>query len=142
MIDINGSLFIQMANFLVLVFLMNYVLYRPIRSILKERRETMDSLSAEAQRSSARLAEVEDELKEIIRQANSDGFELWNQLKMETERQETDKLASLQADLESEEAKAKSEIQGQVDQVRQSLLAQVGVFSSSMAEKVLGRSLI
>ena len=31
MIDINITLLIQMANFLVLVFLLNMVLYRPIR---------------------------------------------------------------------------------------------------------------
>ena len=56
MIDINISLFIQMANFLIFLFLMNFVLYRPIRRIVAERKklisqkqEGIESLEAQAQ---------------------------------------------------------------------------------------------
>ena len=37
MINIDGSLFIQIANFLVLIWILNIVVYRPIRKILIER---------------------------------------------------------------------------------------------------------
>ena len=56
MIDINYSLFIQMANFLVFLFVMNFVLYRPIRRIVAERKkmisekqESVESLEATGQ---------------------------------------------------------------------------------------------
>ncbi len=38
MIEINLSLLIQMANFLVFLLLMNLVLYRPIRRIVANRK--------------------------------------------------------------------------------------------------------
>ena len=38
------TLFIQIANFLLLIFLLNIVLYRPIRKILRERRDEEDAL--------------------------------------------------------------------------------------------------
>ena len=41
MIDINVTLLIQMANFLVFLLLMNLVLYRPIRRIVAERKKMM-----------------------------------------------------------------------------------------------------
>jgi F-type H+-transporting ATPase subunit b len=37
MIDIDWTLFVQILNFLVLVFLLNIVLFRPIRKILQAR---------------------------------------------------------------------------------------------------------
>src|SRR5208282_4727125 len=71
MIDINVSLFIQMANFLVFVFLMNLVLYRPIRRIVAERKklisekeEGIESLEAQAQ---ASLLEYDRRLQDARR---------------------------------------------------------------------------
>ena len=37
MIDIDWTLYAQIINFLLLVFLLNVVLFRPIRNALKER---------------------------------------------------------------------------------------------------------
>ena len=39
----NSSVFIQIANFLMLLFILNIILYRPIRGILKKRTEEMTS---------------------------------------------------------------------------------------------------
>ena len=39
MLEINSSLFLQVANFLLLILLMNLFLYRPIRDILRRRNE-------------------------------------------------------------------------------------------------------
>ena len=41
MIQINFTLFIQLINFLVLLFILNAILYKPIRAKLKERAEQM-----------------------------------------------------------------------------------------------------
>ena len=71
MIDINVTLFIQMANFLVFLFLMNLVLYRPIRRIVaqrkkmvSERQEGIESLEAQAQ---ASLLEYDRRLQDARR---------------------------------------------------------------------------
>ncbi len=69
MIDINVTLFIQMANFLVFLILMNFVLYRPIRRIVAERKklisekqEGIESLEAQAR---AALQEYDSEASGI-----------------------------------------------------------------------------
>ena len=41
MISINVTFFIQMANVLILLFLMNLFLYRPIRRIVAQRNQFM-----------------------------------------------------------------------------------------------------
>jgi len=39
MIKVDGSLFVQIANFLVLIWLLNIILYKPIRNVLIKRNE-------------------------------------------------------------------------------------------------------
>src|SRR4030042_7107884 len=44
MININSSVFIQIINFLFLSWALNTVLYKPIRNILRKRKEKSDGL--------------------------------------------------------------------------------------------------
>ncbi len=141
MIDLNISLFIQMANFLVLLLLMNYVLYRPIRGVLKKRQEKMDSLSSEADRFSERLVEIQMELAEVVRQAQAEGFERRAEMKNRAHEQEKKILARVSEEMEAEAERIMAEIKDQVNEARESLLGQVEGFSAALAEKILGRSL-
>ena len=50
MIEINFTLLIQAANFLLLIFLLNVVLYKPILKILEEREHRIDGQQAEAKK--------------------------------------------------------------------------------------------
>ena len=76
MIDINVSLFIQMANFLIFLLLMNFVLYRPIRRIvaqrkklISEKQEGIKSLETQAQ---AALLQYDRGLQDARRHGNSE----------------------------------------------------------------------
>ena len=44
MISVDVSLFIQIANFLFLIWVLNIILYRPIRGIIRQRKEKFDKL--------------------------------------------------------------------------------------------------
>ena len=59
MISINVTFFIQLANVLILVFLMNLFLYRPIRQFVAQRNKFVAELVATA------IARHEDKLAKI-----------------------------------------------------------------------------
>lgn len=140
MIDINISTLIQMANFLVLLVFLNFVLYRPIRAILKQRQERMEGLSAEADSCRHKLEESELELIQGRRQAQSEGGSFRNELRNEALASEKDLLAKIQAEMDSEAAKMGEQIKDQMAKARQDLLGQVDSFSLVAAQKILGRS--
>ncbi|MDR3358901.1 MAG: ATP synthase F0 subunit B [Desulfovibrio sp.] len=66
MLDLNITLFIQLVNFFVAVFVLNLLLVRPIREIIKKRKGIIGELSGEADgfeaEASRRLASYEEEL--------------------------------------------------------------------------------
>ncbi len=49
MIDLNTTFFIQLINFLLLLCILNFVLYRPIRNVLKKRKEHCEQYLHETQ---------------------------------------------------------------------------------------------
>jgi F-type H+-transporting ATPase subunit b len=140
MIEINASLFYQMANFLVLMFLLNLVLYRPLRRIVRERKEKMDGLSAAAQADQEALTRAETSLAQGRREAQQAGMARKNDLRGQALDREKDLLAKVHADMEAESARLSREIADQIALARQALQAQVESFSLAAAHKILGRS--
>ena len=141
MIELNISFFIQMANFLVLLVLLNFVLYRPIRGMIKKRREKMDSLAAEAEKFLQKTTQTHEEMEAILHQARADGLKRVDGFKKEGHEEEASRLASLNQEVEAETAKASTQIKEQLAKARDALLGQVDEFSHTLAEKILGRSL-
>jgi F-type H+-transporting ATPase subunit b len=140
MIDITYSVFIQMANFLVLLVVLNLVLYRPIRAILKQRKERMEGLSTEAASCRQKREETDHELAEGRRQAQAEGGAFRNDLKNQALATEKEQLAKAQAKMDAESAQMEEQIKEQMGQARQDLLGKVDSFSLVAAQKILGRS--
>ena len=66
MLDLNISLVFQLVNFFIAIFVLNILLIRPIREIIKKRNGVMDNLAGEADsfesQAAERLANYEAEL--------------------------------------------------------------------------------
>ncbi|MDR2055389.1 MAG: ATP synthase F0 subunit B [Desulfovibrio sp.] len=66
MLNLNVTLLIQLVNFFIAVFVLNLLLIRPIRDIIKKRKGLIGELSGEADNfeaeASRRLTSYEDEL--------------------------------------------------------------------------------
>lgn len=141
MIDINMSLFIQMANFLVLLVLLNFLLFKPIRAILKQRADKMAGLAADAEKSKQSHQEAAEELKAVVREAQAEGVAHRNALKGEAFDREKELLDKVNAEMEAESKQVLAQIKDQMEGARASLRDQADGFSVSLAEKILGRSL-
>ena len=66
MLDLNITLVFQLVNFFIAIFVLNILLIRPIREIIKKRNGVMDNLAGEADsfesQAAERLAHYEAEL--------------------------------------------------------------------------------
>jgi len=141
MIDINVSLFIQMANFLVFLIVMNFVLYRPIRRIVAERKkmisekqESVESLEAQAK---AALLEYDRKLQE----SRSMGFQRIQELKAAGYEQEKELLRQISEQAAAKVGELRAKIQKDIGIARMELKHQVKSFSLDLAQKILGRKI-
>ncbi|MFH1139438.1 MAG: ATPase [Pseudomonadota bacterium] len=141
MIDINGSLLIQIANFLVLLVVLNYLLYRPIRTILLKRKEKFEGYEADISRLTA---QVRDSLKDIddrLAEYRREGFTKKDDLKGRGLEEEKKILAAAAQKAEVEIQKVKEQVKTEIGTARAALKTELDLFSVQLAQKVLGRSL-
>jgi F-type H+-transporting ATPase subunit b len=141
MLKIDYTLFIQIANFLVLLFILNMILYRPIRKILGQRNAEISSFETTIEDFQNRSHKDAKELEENMRGARNQGYKEKENLKnvgLEEEKKMVQEAISLG---DERVGKAKEEIQRDAGDARQSLENEIELFSQELAEKILGRSI-
>ncbi|MDD2897234.1 MAG: ATP synthase F0 subunit B [Desulfuromonadaceae bacterium] len=141
MIELNLSFVIQLINFGILVLVLNVFLYKPIRKVLADRRQVIDSarektvsVDAEVQ---SKMAQYEARLNAAKTEAGARRADALKVAQAEetavlekARKQATDSLASIREKVAKEAGEA-----------RELLKKQAEVLSGDICEKILGRSL-
>lgn len=140
-IDIDFSLVLQVINFLVLIFALNFLLYKPIRGILRQRAEKVAQLSGDITSSEEGARARTEELEARLSEARRKGAEERDELKAEAHSKERDIIDAATKEMEATVAKVRDEIQKEIGTAREELKAQVQSFGVDLAQKILGRSI-
>jgi len=141
MLTINYTLFIQIANFLFLILLLNVIVFRPIRNILNKRKEEISSSENKTQACMRQTEKYSEELEANISSTRKEGFKNRDALKCEGMEDEDKMLKETYSLVEKKINKARLELEEKTLQARDSLHAEVKSFSTDLAEKFLGRGI-
>lgn len=141
MISINVTFFIQMANVLILLFLMNLFLYRPIRRIVAQRNQFIaEQRQGIDQAESESLAALET-FNVGVQEARKQGREKIQEIKAAAYDEEKGML-QVAADQTGKLVQVtRMTIQTDVRKAREQLSGQINAFSIELAQKILGRNL-
>jgi F-type H+-transporting ATPase subunit b len=141
MLNIDYSLFIQMASFIFLVILLNIILYRPIRRILIMRKNEISSMEEVTRDLKHKADDYLKEYEDNLSDANKKGFKGKNDLKNRGIEEERETLRQTYSSVEERTRNARMDIQDRISHARQSLQKELESFSQDLAEKILGRNL-
>lgn len=140
MVSVDWTVLVQIANFLVLIFILNIVLYRPIRSILLKRKATIDGLE-EGIQSTTQQAEQKDQAFSIgIKEARAKGQAQKETLMQAAAEEERDIIAEINAKAQEDMAEVKAQIAKDTNAVKSALEKEVDAFADAITEKILGRA--
>ncbi|MBM4275164.1 MAG: hypothetical protein FJ134_11985 [Deltaproteobacteria bacterium] len=139
MIDIDWTLFAQLVNFLVLVYLLNVVLFRPIRMNLKARQGKLAGYEGDIARFREEEQGLQAEVKEKLTEARRQGLSQRESLRQEGSQAEASLLEQVKQEVEAEWSRVEAQIKADMDKARQALKAQTQSFAQSLAAKFLGR---
>lgn len=137
----NITVFIQIANFLFLLVVLNIIFYRPIRRILGRRSEEVRGLHESIGDFREKSDQYGKDLEESYKGARGEGFKEKDELKKAGTKVEKEVLQEAISSAEEKIGKAKDEIDRTVTGVRQSLEDELNMFSKELAEKILGRNI-
>ncbi|HDR14855.1 MAG TPA: hypothetical protein ENN79_05085 [Desulfobacteraceae bacterium] len=141
MLEINPvALLIQIANFLLLVFLLNKLLFKPIRAILAERAGRMKKLSDSAEALEARALASEREIHEGRDASKRKGLGEKERLKAEAQGEERKLIEEAMESSDHKVAEARKQLEASMSSIKESLDLSVSALSREAASRILGRS--
>ena len=139
MVSVDGSIVVQMVNFLVLIWVLNMVLYKPIRKILLERKEKVDGLQAVIDGSAEQVKSKEDAYAEGVRQARAAGQKEKEALMQAAEAEEKAIICKINESAQAELKEVKEKIAQEVGTVKATLEEEIDAFADAIGQKILGR---
>jgi F-type H+-transporting ATPase subunit b len=130
-----------MINFLILLFVLNVLLYKPIRKVLLERKAKIQGLESGVEKATADLVSQEESYKNGLRQARSEGLKEKEAFVEEASKQEREIIDQINQKAQANLARIKKQVADETEQARKTLEKEVAVFAKAIGEKILGRAL-
>ena len=140
MIKVDGSLFVQIANFLVLIWLLNIILYKPIRNVLIKRNEKVKGLEQNIDMFKRDAQEREDTFANGIKAARVKGLKEKEALLSTASEEEKSIIAEINQKAQTNLAEVRAKITKDTEAVRKSLQQEIDEFASAIGKKILGRT--
>lgn len=141
MIEVNWTILLQFFNFVLLMWLLNTLLFRPLRAILAQRKETVDGGHARARELKEQIEEKMARYQEQLQQAKRQGNEEKATLRAAAAKEEA-QIVGAAHDAASERLKViKEQVAAEADKAQAELRTQSTALGSAVAAKVLGRAL-
>jgi F-type H+-transporting ATPase subunit b len=141
MITTDITLFIQIVNMIVLMFLLNGVLYKPIRRILKERSGKLQGMHEEISKFEKNAKLRQEEVDAKMAQASGKAKAALDSARAAAQVAGDEKLAAIKAEAEAVKGAKLAELKAEIGTARTSLQADLTGFATEMASKILGRSI-
>ncbi len=140
MVSVDGSVIIQIINFLILIWALNAVLYKPIRRILSQRNEKISGLSIGIEQSEQGAVEKDLALKTGIKQARENGLRDKEALEREARQEETKLIEKINEKARMDLADIRERIAREVEEARLALLKEIDGYAEDISRRILGRA--
>jgi len=137
MIELNITLIIQLVNFLILLALLNVLIYKPIRGIVKQRQAKMSSDLTEIERFNEQARSKLDEYQAALDRARKEAGEIRESEKKNAVAEEKDILAAAGEEGATALNAARKDIDAQSKEARKALSQQVKKYAKLVTDKVL-----
>jgi F-type H+-transporting ATPase subunit b len=131
---------LEIANFLVLVWILQRFLYRPVQAALARRRQTIESGLAEARAAEAKAGDLKTRYENRLKEWGAEREKLRVQLGAELDQERTRRRASLEAELDQERERRRVLDTSREQEARRAIeeraLAVAGRFASRLLERL------
>lgn len=142
LISINETMVVQLISFLIFLFVINRVMFRPLRKSMQEREHYIEGIRMDIQEAERKLEKTMQQVQDEDAAVRKAGL----QMTAELEKQGNEEAGSIIAGSRQEIAqlgnKARQEIDAKIGEARKTIVAEADKLSLNVMEKVLGRRLV
>ena len=136
----DGTLFLHIAIILVMIFVLNRTLFRPINRILEERERRTLGRTGEARELLLRVEEKITNYERSRREARVESYRLLEERRAKAVGERQLKLDAVRAEIGNLTEEQKRAIRQQAEEARTGLESEARRVASSVSAQILGRS--
>lgn len=141
MIELNLAFFVQIINFGILVLVLNIFLYKPIRKVLSDRRQVVDSAREKAASVDQEVQEKMARYEARLRDAKTEAAGRRGETLKQAQAEEAAVLEKARREASESLAAIRGKVAKEATEARALLKQQAEALSGDICEKILGRSL-
>ena len=138
MLEINELFFVQLANFLILFILLNYILFKPLLRLFKERDDRTKGFLEKAKTIGKDREDISSQIDAKLAEARNKAKTIFEELSKEGLSSQKESLDLARKDAAEINKKAKEHLEAETKKARESLRKDVEAFSKKIVEKMVG----
>jgi F-type H+-transporting ATPase subunit b len=137
MLDINVTAFIQVINFFIAVVVLNHLLIKPVRNMLKARRDKMDDMLSGARAFNTAAEEQFAGYRDDLARARQEAALMRSSARAEALQEQQALLTEENKRAQEQLALAKQDVVKETESVRAALKTQISPLAARVAERML-----
>jgi F-type H+-transporting ATPase subunit b len=141
LISINETFIVQIISFLIFLYIINRIMFQPLRSIMADRENHIKSVQQDIVTADHKLGALADQIRAQESAVKSEAFAQKSLLEEAGSRRADEIFADTRKEIEAARAKAQIEVDAQLLEAKKHIEEQSEILMLSVMEKVLNRRL-
>lgn len=141
LISINETLILQVISFLIFLFIINRIMFRPLRNVMNERETYIENIQKDIVDAENRFEDLANQIQQQEKAVKNEAFEQKESLETSGSRQAVEILAATRKEMNSLKNDAQNEIDAQISAARKHIQKESEDLAKDIIEKLLYRSL-
>lgn len=140
LISINETLIVQVISFLIFLFIINRIMFRPLRQVMDERKSHIDRIQQDIDKAQSEYESLTDQIKARENDVRNEAHQQRLQLTAKGQQQAADIIASTREEINNLQTEAEKQVDLQIAAAREQVELEAEDLSKQIIDTVLHRS--
>lgn len=140
LISINETLIVQVISFLIFLFIINRIMFRPLRNVMNDRKSHISKIQQDIVNAQSEFETLTDQIENQEFNVRNEAFKQKQQLEASGLQQAADIMASTRKEVDASKASAKKAVDDQIAAARKQVQREAEGLANKIVAKVLYRS--
>ena len=140
LISINETLIFQIISFLIFLFIMNRLMFRPLRKVMREREHYFEQVQNEIVVAGEKFEDLTRQIKRQEKAVRNEAFEQKEHLESSGKQKAEEIIAATRDEIAALKDNTRKQVNAQLDAAREDVQKESEGLAQKIIEKVLYRS--
>ena len=141
LISINETLILQIISFLIFLYIINRIMFRPLQNIMAERNAHIEKIKTDIIQAQKRVDNITIEIGNQEAAVKKEAYKFKATLEEDGNRQATEIFASVRVEIAEANQEAKKDIEVKLSEARENIQKESETLAVDIIERILERRL-